>query len=124
MVLAEGELQLALVRDAGGVGQGVGVLAEQFLQIPKLLVNGSYEKAKSCALEMRDIFGPDGFYLELQLDALPLAGPVEIDHPVHDAVVGDCHGGLAQFFDALGQAVDAAEAVEEAVLGVDVEVGK
>ena len=31
VVLAEGELQLALVRDAGGVGQGVGVLAEQFL---------------------------------------------------------------------------------------------
>ena len=58
------------------------------------------------------------------LDALPLAGPVEIDHPVHDAVVGDCHGGLAQLFDALCQAVDAAEAVEEAVLGVDVEVGK
>ena len=28
VVLAEGELQLALVRDAGGVGQGVGVLAE------------------------------------------------------------------------------------------------
>ena len=44
-------------------------------EIPKLLVNGSYEKAKSCALEMRDIFGPDGFYLELQ------------DHGIRDQAV-------------------------------------
>jgi len=35
-------------------------------EIPKLLMNGSYEKAKAYALEMRSIFGEDGFYLELQ----------------------------------------------------------
>ena len=35
-------------------------------EIPKRLVNGNYEGAKAYALEMRDIFGADGFYLELQ----------------------------------------------------------
>lgn len=35
-------------------------------EIPKRLLNGEYETAKSYALEMRDIFGEDGFYLELQ----------------------------------------------------------
>ena len=35
-------------------------------EIPKLLMNGEFENAKKYALEMRDIFGEDGFYLELQ----------------------------------------------------------
>ena len=35
-------------------------------EIPKRLVNGSYDAARDYALEMRDIFGEDGFYLELQ----------------------------------------------------------
>ena len=35
-------------------------------EIPKRLVNGNYEGAKAYALEMREIFGEDGFYLELQ----------------------------------------------------------
>ena len=35
-------------------------------EIPKRLVNGDYEGAKAYALEMREIFGEDGFYLELQ----------------------------------------------------------
>ena len=35
-------------------------------EIPKRLVNGDYEGAKAYALEMREIFGQDGFYLELQ----------------------------------------------------------
>ncbi len=35
-------------------------------EIPKRLMNGEYENAKAYALEMRDIFGEDGFYLELQ----------------------------------------------------------
>ena len=35
-------------------------------EIPKRLVNGDYEGAQAFALEMRDIFGEDGFYLELQ----------------------------------------------------------
>ena len=35
-------------------------------EIPKRLVNGEYENARAYALEMREIFGEDGFYLELQ----------------------------------------------------------
>ncbi len=35
-------------------------------EIPKGLANGDYEGARSYALEMRDLFGEDGFYLELQ----------------------------------------------------------
>ncbi len=35
-------------------------------EIPKRLVNGEYENAKAYALEMRELFGEDGFYLELQ----------------------------------------------------------
>lgn len=35
-------------------------------EVPKYLLNGDYESAKSAALEMRKIFGEDGYYLELQ----------------------------------------------------------
>ena len=35
-------------------------------EIPRLLVGRNYDRAREYALEMRDIFGPDGFYLELQ----------------------------------------------------------
>jgi len=35
-------------------------------EIPKKLRNGEYENAKHYALQMREIFGPDRFYLELQ----------------------------------------------------------
>ena len=32
---------------------------------------GDYEKAKEAALEMRELFGEDGYYLELQDHKLP-----------------------------------------------------
>ena len=35
-------------------------------ELPRLLLAGEYDRAKEAALEMRDIFGPDGYYLELQ----------------------------------------------------------
>ncbi|MCI9432242.1 MAG: DNA polymerase III subunit alpha [Oscillospiraceae bacterium] len=35
-------------------------------EIPKRLMNGEYKNAKRYALEMRELFGEDGFYLELQ----------------------------------------------------------
>ena len=35
-------------------------------EIPRRILNGDYEGAKAHALEMRDMFGPDGYYLELQ----------------------------------------------------------
>lgn len=35
-------------------------------EIPQNLLNGDYDKAKEIALEYRDIFGEDSFYLEIQ----------------------------------------------------------
>ncbi len=49
-------------------------------------------------------------------------GVVELDAAVHNAVVGDGHGGLAQLLDALEQPVDAARAVQQTVFGVQVQV--
>ncbi len=44
-------------------------------EIPKRILRGEYEKAKSYALEMREIFGEDCFYLEIQ------------DHGIRDQAV-------------------------------------
>jgi DNA polymerase-3 subunit alpha len=35
-------------------------------ELPRLLLAGDYDKAKEVALEMRELFGEDGYYLELQ----------------------------------------------------------
>ena len=35
-------------------------------EVQRYLVKGMYEEAKACALEYRDIFGPDNYFLELQ----------------------------------------------------------
>lgn len=35
-------------------------------KVPHLLLQGRYEEAKKCAIEMRDIFAPGDFYIELQ----------------------------------------------------------
>ncbi len=35
-------------------------------KVPHLLLQGKYEEAKQCAIEMRDIFEPGDFYIELQ----------------------------------------------------------
>ena len=40
-------------------------------EIPKRLMAGDYEGAKQVALEMRDLFGEDGYYLELQDHGIP-----------------------------------------------------
>ena len=39
-------------------------------EIPHSIVNGNYEKAKSLALEYREIFGKDNFFLELQSNGI------------------------------------------------------
>ena len=41
-------------------------------EVPKLLMAGDYEKAKEAALEMRELFGKDGYYLELQDHGIPV----------------------------------------------------
>ena len=40
-------------------------------EIPRRILNGNYEGAKAHALEMREIFGEDGYYLELQDHNIP-----------------------------------------------------
>ena len=40
-------------------------------RLPRLLLAGDYEGAKAHALEMRDLFGEDGYYLELQDHGIP-----------------------------------------------------
>ena len=40
-------------------------------EIPRRLLNGDFEGAKAHALEMQGIFGPEGYYLEVQNHGLP-----------------------------------------------------
>ena len=66
----------------------------------------------------------DEVRLEAQqrLDAVLLGGLVELDGAVHDAVVGQADGRLVEGRGALGELADVAGAVEQRVLGVDVQV--
>jgi hypothetical protein len=59
---------------------------------------------------------------EDRLDALVPARLVELDRAVHDAVVGQPERRLAELGGALGEGLDVARAVEQRVLGVDVQV--
>ena len=59
-----------------------------------------------------------------RVDALGLAGPIEVDGAVHNAVVRDGHRRLAQLLHQLRQVTDAAGAVQQAVLRVDMQMGK
>ena len=58
------------------------------------------------------------------LDALRLAGFVEVHHTVHHAVVRNGHGGLAQLLHPLHQQGDAAGPVQQGKFGMDVQVDK
>ena len=58
------------------------------------------------------------------LDPLGLAGLIKVHRPVHDAVVGDGHGGLSQFPYAPYQSWDPAAAVQKRIFRVDVKMGK
>lgn len=40
-------------------------------EIPQKLIRGEYEAAKARALELRELFGEDGFYLEIQNHGIP-----------------------------------------------------
>ena len=49
----------------------IALSACQSGEVPRKLLAGDYEGAKAAALEMRELFGPDGYYLELQDHRLP-----------------------------------------------------
>ena len=40
-------------------------------EIPQALIHGDYERAKKKALELRELFGPENFYLEIQDHGIP-----------------------------------------------------
>ena len=40
-------------------------------EIPQALIHGDYERAKKKALELRELFGPENFYLEIQDHQIP-----------------------------------------------------
>lgn len=56
------------------------------------------------------------------LDALFLAGLVEVDGTVHNAVVGETQRRLTKLRGPRGKVFDVTRAIEQRVLGVDVEV--
>ncbi len=62
-------IDLPLLREhAGGLIALSACLAGE---IPKLLMAGEFDKAKAHALEMQALFGPDGYYIEIQDHNLP-----------------------------------------------------
>ena len=67
-------------------------------EIPRRLRNGDYEGAKAHALEMRELFGEDGYYLEIQDHKLPeqqavIAGIMRLSRETGIPMVAtnDCH---------------------------------
>lgn len=67
-------------------------------EIPRRLRNGDYEGAKAHALEMRALFGEDGYYLEIQDHKLPeqqavIAGMLRLSKETGIPLVAtnDCH---------------------------------
>jgi len=69
-----------------------------------------------------DVVHEVGLEAEDRLDPALGAGLVELDGPVHHPVVGQPEGRLAEGGRAVGERLDLAGAVEQRVLGVDVEV--
>jgi hypothetical protein len=63
-----------------------------------------------------DLAAEDGF------DAGFVRRPVELDRPVHVAVVGQCEGGHLEFLGARDELVDLGRAIQEGVFGVGVQV--
>ena len=60
---------------------------------------------------------------EDRLDAVLCARAVELHHAVHDTVVGEPERGLIELGGALSERLDPACAIEQRVLGVDVQMG-
>ena len=60
---------------------------------------------------------------EDRLDVVLRACLVQLHHAVHDAVVGETEGRLVELGGSLCQILDPACAVEQRVLGVDVQMG-
>ena len=90
-----------------------------------LVVGGQQRQvvALDLALVHRAVVDEVGLEPDDRLDPVLLGGLHELDRAVHHAVVGQAEGGLVERRGARGERVDLARAVEQRVLGVDVEVG-
>ncbi len=67
-------------------------------EIPRLLVNGQYAEAKACALEYREIFGADNYFIEVQDHGiaderriLPQLYRLSTETGIPLAATNDCH---------------------------------
>lgn len=67
-------------------------------EIPRLILNGQYEEAKNCALEYRDIFGSDNYFIEIQDHGiaderriLPQLYKLSAETGIPLAATNDCH---------------------------------
>ncbi|MCR5600186.1 MAG: DNA polymerase III subunit alpha [Ruminococcus sp.] len=67
-------------------------------EIPRLLVEGSYDEAKAVALKYRDIFGEGNYFIEVQnhgirdeLKILPLLYKLSAETGIPLAATNDCH---------------------------------
>lgn len=67
-------------------------------EVPRLLLNGNYEGAKAKALEYRDIFGEENYFIEVQnhgirdeLKILPLLYRLSSETGIPLAATNDCH---------------------------------
>ncbi len=121
-------------------GQGVEVDARPVVEAVELggageleqvevagLVLGQQQQVGALAVELRIAVGHAaggdvGLDADDGLDVMLFAGLVEGHDAEHDAVVGQGQGGLVEGLGALGQVVEPAEAVEQGVLAVDVEM--
>ena len=100
---------------------GAGELDE----VAEALVGGGEQRqvvALDLALADRAVVDEVGLEAEDRLDVVLLAGLVELDRAVHHPVVGEPERGLAEGGRAGGQALDVRRAVEQRVLGVNVQV--
>lgn len=67
-------------------------------EVPRLLLNGSYEGAKAKALEYRDIFGEENYFIEVQnhgirdeLKILPMLYRLSAETGIPLVATNDCH---------------------------------
>ena len=100
--------------------------ARQLREVAEALVVAGQQRevvALDPPLADRAVVHEVGLEADDRLDAVLPARLVVLDRPVHHTVVRQPERGLPELGRAGGQLVDLARAVEQRVLGVDVEVG-
>jgi len=109
-------LQVSQRDQAGQVGIALGGLAQQ-----ELVVGLGAGLLLALAFQHGAV-GHVGLAADDRPDARVLGFLVEIDDPVHDPVIGDGQGRHAQLLGLVDGLADAAAAVEQTVLGVEMQV--